>query len=153
MRALLTLGLAAASALAISTAASAAPSIVVPIDQSTRLNIAGAAYSVLVGSPAVADVTVVDSRTLYISGRGYGSTDVVVLDREGGLLYRGEIVVTGAEVGRVSVYRGAARTDMACAPGCQVTARSGGATGAGGAAAGGGAPTGVTAAAQGGATP
>jgi hypothetical protein len=137
MRAFVSLALAAVSAAALAgSALAAAPSIVVPIDQSTRLSIAGSAYSVLVGSPAVADVTVVDSRTLYISGRGYGSTDIEVLDRDGGVLYRGEIVVTGSEVGRVSVYRGSARTDLACAPGCQVATRSG--SGGGAAASGGG---------------
>ena len=126
MRAVVSLGLAALAA-AVATAAVAAPAIVVPIDQSTRLTVGGAAYSVLVGSPAVADVTVVDSHTLFVSGRSYGSTDVVVLDRDGVQLYRGDIVVTAPETGRVSVYRGAARTDMACAPGCQVAARTAGA--------------------------
>lgn len=127
MRAFASLGLAAAlsAAVAGSALAAAAPGVVVvPIDQSTRLSLAGSAYSVLVGSPAVADVTVVDSQTLYVSGRGYGTTDVEVLDRNGSVLYRGQIVVSAADVGRVSVYRGAARTDLACAPGCQVATRS-----------------------------
>lgn len=137
MRAFASLGLAAAlsAAVAGSALAAAAPGVVVvPIDQSTRLSLAGSAYSVLVGSPAVADVTVVDSQTLYVSGRGYGTTDVEVLDRNGSVLYRGQIVVSAADVGRVSVYRGAARTDLACAPGCQVATRSpaGGGSGPGG---------------------
>jgi Flp pilus assembly secretin CpaC len=140
MRAVVSLGLAALAAAVSTAAAAAVPGIVVPIDQSTRLSIAGSAYSVLVGSPSVADVTVVDSHTLYISGRSYGSTDVVVLDRDGSMLYRGDVVVTAPEVGRVSVYRGAARTDLACAPGCQVAARGGG--GGGAAPAGGGTPPG-----------
>jgi len=131
MRALATLAFGAA--LLAGLPAAAAP-VVVPIDQSIRLNVPGAAYSVLVGSPAIADVTVVDSRTLYITGRAYGATDVVVLDRSGSTLFRGDVVVSAPEVGRVSVYRGAARTDLACAPRCQVSARSGGgdAGGAGG---------------------
>jgi Flp pilus assembly secretin CpaC len=138
MRAFVSLGLAAILAAAIAGPALAAsasvPSIIVPIDQQTRLSLAGSAYSVLVGNPAVADVTVIDSHTLYISGRGYGSTDVEILDISGAVLYRGDVVVTGSDVGRVSVYRGSARTDMACAPGCQVATRS-----SAGAAAGGGA--------------
>jgi Flp pilus assembly secretin CpaC len=107
-----------------------AAALVVPIDQSTRLNVTGSAASVLIGNPAIADVTVIDSHTLYVLGRGYGATDIVVLDRDGRALFTGDLVVGSADAGRVSVYRGPARTDMACAPGCQVTVRStgGGAT-------------------------
>lgn len=120
----------AVSALGGPALANTVPSVVVPIDQSTRLNIGGSAYSVLVGNSAVADVTVVDSHTLYISGRGYGATDVVVLDRDGGSLLKASVVVTSPDAGRVSVYRGSARTDMACAPTCQPSTRSGAAGGA-----------------------
>jgi Flp pilus assembly secretin CpaC len=126
MRALRTIVLSAALAFG-GSALAATPSIVVPVDQSTRLEVAGSAASVLVGSPAVADVTVVDSHTLYVTGRNYGSTDVVVLDQFGSTLFRGSVVVTAPDVGRVTVYRGGARTDFACAPSCQVASRAAGA--------------------------
>ena len=103
-----------------------------PLDHSTRLKVAGAAQSVVVGNPTVADVTVVDSHTLFVSGRGYGVTDVVVLDASGRTLYSTEVVVGVAHTGRVSVFRGAERTDMACSPNCQVSIRTGGAGGSGG---------------------
>ncbi len=107
-----------------SSASAFADTFTVPIDHSTRLSIRGSAASVVVGNPQVADVTVVDSHTLYVSGRGYGETDVVVLDPAGRTVYAGEILVGSPNNGRVSVYRGAARTDMACAPGCEVSFRS-----------------------------
>ena len=109
----------------------AAEPLTVAIDHSTRLNVSGAASSVVVGNPQVADVTVVDSHTVFVSGRGYGQTDVVVLDGAGRTLYTGEVLVGGMNGGRVSVYRGADRTDMACAPGCEVSFRSPSRTGGG----------------------
>jgi Flp pilus assembly secretin CpaC len=116
--------LAFAAALALATPL-AAQTMVVPIDHSTRLNVSGSAASVVVGNPQVADVTVVDSHTVFVSGRGYGQTDVVVLDGAGRTLYAGEVIVgSPTTYGQVSVYRGAARTDMACAPNCEVTFRS-----------------------------
>ena len=102
----------------------AAETLTVAIDHSTRLNVAGAAASVVVGNPQVADVTVVDSHTVYVSGRGYGETDVVVLDAAGRTLFAGDVMVGAPNSGRVSVYRGSARTDLACAPGCAVSFRS-----------------------------
>jgi len=120
-------------------ASTAAEPLTVAIDHSSRLNVQGAAASVVVGNPQVADVTVVDSHTLFVSGRGYGETDVVVLDGAGRTIYAGEIMVGTPGSGRVSVYRGAERTDMACAPGCEVSFRSptkgGGSGSTGGAAA------------------
>jgi len=116
-----------ALALAFTLAATApafADTLVVPIDHSTRVAVRGQAASVVVGNPQVADVTVVDSHTLFVSGRGYGQTDVVVLDHAGRTLYSGDVLVASAEGGRVSVYRGAERTDMACAPACAVSTRS-----------------------------
>ncbi len=110
------------SGLLASTAA--ADALVVPIDHSTRLSVAGSAASVVVGNPQVADVTVVDTHTLFVSGRGYGETDIVVLDGLGRTIYSGEVTVGAINSGRVSVYRGGARTDMACAPNCEVSFRS-----------------------------
>lgn len=114
-----------------------AETLIVPLDHSTRLKVAGSASSVVVGNPSVADVTVVDSHTLFVSGRGYGVTDVVVLDGSGRTLFSTEVVVGVAHTGRVSVWRGGARMDMACTPSCQPSIRSGGASGG---SSGGGAP-------------
>ena len=94
-----------------------AQAMVVPLDHVTRLNVPEGASSVLVGNPGIADVTVVDSHTLYVSGRGYGVTDLVVLDRFGRTVYSGDITVAAAGAS-VSVYRGGTRTDAVCAPGC-----------------------------------
>jgi Flp pilus assembly secretin CpaC len=125
MRRFAPFAVAALAAASVAAPATAAP-LVVPIDQFVRLNIPGEVGSVLVPNPAVVDYTTVDSRTIYVFGKGYGATDLVVLDRNGQTLFSGEVVVTGSNAGRVSVYRGSARTDMACAPGCQVTVRSAG---------------------------
>ena len=109
---------------ALSTGPALADALTVPIDHSTRISVPGSAASVVVGNPQVADVTVVDSHTVFVSGRGYGETDIVVLDGAGRTVYSNEVMVGSPNNGRVSIYRGAARTDMACAPGCEVSFRS-----------------------------
>ncbi len=94
-----------------------AQGISVMLNHSQRLELSGSAANVVVGAPSIADVTVVDSHTLYVQGRGYGSTDIVVTDRAGHTLYEGEVSVRAA--GRsVALYRGIKRADYACAPGC-----------------------------------
>ena len=116
--------LAAMAAAAIAAPAVAAPQTSVAIDHTARINLRGTAASVIVGNPAIADVTVVDERTLFLSGRGYGVTEVTVLDPLGRTIWSGEVVVTAPTQGAVSVYRGSQVTEMACAQSCATTVRS-----------------------------
>ena len=118
-------------ALALVLAGSArAEGVSVALDHSERLNVHGAAANVVVGNPAVADVTVVDSHTLYVLGRSYGSTGVTITDALGRTLYAGDVTVV-RPLNSVSIYRGVARADFACAQTC-AEAKSAAAAGAGG---------------------
>lgn len=96
----------------------------VEIDQATRVQLRGPAGSVVVGNPQIADVTVVDANTLYITGKGYGVTEIVAVDAIGRTVFQSEVVVTdGAGSGRVRVWRGAQSTEMACAASCSPSMR------------------------------
>ena len=96
----------------------------VEIDQAARVQLRGAAGSVIVGNPQIADVTVVDADTLYLTGKGYGVTEIVAVDAIGRTVFQSEVVVTdGAGSGRVRVWRGAQATEMACAASCSPSMR------------------------------
>ena len=117
--------LAAAALLAIPAAAAAqSQPLNVDIDQSTRVQLRAPAGSVIVGNPLIADVTVVDANTLFITGKGYGVTEVVAVDGVGRTIFQGEIVVTGGSTGSVRVWRGAQATEMACAASCAPSIRN-----------------------------
>lgn len=96
----------------------------VEIDQARRVQLSGPAGSVIVGNPEIADVTVVDANTLYITGKGYGVTEVVAVDQIGRTVFHSEVVVTAGDgVGRVRMWRGAQSTEMACASSCSPSVR------------------------------
>ena len=117
----------AAAAVVLSPAIGTAQSgsLNVGIDQAQRVQLRGPAGSVIVGNPAIADVTVVDSNTLYITGKGYGVTEIVAVDTIGRTVFQSQIIVTdGAGSGRVRVWRGGQATEMACAASCSPTQRS-----------------------------
>lgn len=98
--------------------------ISVEIDQAQRIQLRGPAGSVIVGNPAIADVTVVDANTLYITGKGYGVTEVVAVDPIGRTVFQSQVVVTAGDgAGRVRVWRGAQSTEMACAASCSPSVR------------------------------
>jgi hypothetical protein len=112
-------------ALAFAAPALARPALEVALDHAQRLQVSQPAGSVIVGNPAVADVTVVDPHTVFVSGRGYGVSEVVVLDPLGRTIWDGEVVVTGSSSGgQVTVYHGATPVEMACATVCAPSIRT-----------------------------
>ena len=133
---LLTGALASALALGVLAPASKSQpvhtSLSVAVEHSIRLPFTGSAQSVVIGNPAIADVTIVDSHTAYISGRGVGDTDVVILDQAGRVLFAGDILVMASQTGRLTVWSGPSRTDYSCAPICVATSHSDATGGAGG---------------------
>ncbi len=114
----------AVTALAVAGAAVAQSRLNVEIDRSARVQMRGSAGSVIVGNPAIADVTVVDANTLFITGKGYGVTEVVAVDGIGRTIFQSEVVVTGGSTGSVRVWRGAQAVEMACAQTCAPSIRS-----------------------------
>ena len=113
----------AATAVATTALAQSRP-LNVEIDRSQRVALRGAAASVIVGNPAIADVTVVDANTLYIVGKGYGVTEVVAVDAAGRPLFQSQVVVSAGSAGSVRVWRGAQATEMACGTSCSPSVRA-----------------------------
>jgi Flp pilus assembly secretin CpaC len=103
-----------------------AATLTAPLGQAVRLPIRGVASDVVVGDTKIADVTVVGPSTIYVSGRGYGSTNVVVVDAGGRTLFDGRIVVPAANVGQVTLYRGSEQSLVMCTPNCSAPVSSSG---------------------------
>lgn len=119
-----TLSMAAGSAMAQSAAMNLA------VDTSQRVSVRGAISSIIVANPQIADATVVDANTLFVTGKGYGSTQITAVDAIGRILFQNQIVVTGGQAGAVRVWRGAQVTEMACATSCSPSVRSSGSSAA-----------------------
>ena len=103
---------------AISTAAQAAPALMAPINQSVPINLPRGTRDVLIGNPAIADVSVLDSGKAVLVGKGYGVTNLVVIDQLGRTVLNRQVVVA-APAGNVSVIRGGKVEDYACGARCE----------------------------------
>lgn len=116
---------AVAIAFATSLAAAGAPaladSMTVQIDHSARVALPGSAANVFVGNASIADAVIVDRRNLVVVGRGYGVTNVLVIDGSGRTLLDREIQVSPGNAGRVTVYQAASSNNYACSPTCERT--------------------------------
>lgn len=107
-----------AAALAGRPAAAAEP-ITVTLDQAKVMKMPDKVSTVVVGNPLIADVTVQAGGIMVITGKGYGTTNVVVLDRTGNVLLERPVEVRGPRDGVIVVYRGTERESYNCVPNCE----------------------------------
>lgn len=83
------------------------------------------AAAVVVGNPSIADAMVHDRRTLVLTGRLQGRTNVIAMDRIGRIIYSQEIAVTNPVAGQVALFRGGDRTTLSCTDTCDEVPRVG----------------------------
>ena len=91
----------------------------VNVNMARILRINASAATVIVGNPGIADVTIQDPKTLILTGKSFGQTNLIVLDNAGNPIADTIIEVVQMQAGVTTVYQGQARTSLACAPVCQ----------------------------------
>ncbi|WP_210011651.1 pilus assembly protein N-terminal domain-containing protein [Neorhizobium galegae] len=74
---------------------------------------------VIVGNSNVADATVADSTTIVLTGRSFGTTNLVLLDAEGNAIADERILVSIDEGNTVRVFRQTERSILSCTPNCE----------------------------------
>jgi len=99
--------------------ARAGDAIKVRVDEATITKLPAQVVTVVIGNPLIADVTVQPGGLLVITGKGYGTTNMIALDRAGTVLTERNIEVVGARDNIVVVYRGVSRETYSCAPECE----------------------------------
>lgn len=83
------------------------------------LRINAPAATVIIGNPAVADVTIQDPQTLILTGKSFGRTNMIILDANGDPIADTVVEVAQLKSDTVTVFMGSQRTSVACAPSCQ----------------------------------
>src|SRR5262245_39644106 len=91
----------------------------VALDQAFPIRLAESAEGVAIGNPSIAGVSVQNDRFLFVTGRSYGSTNLVVVGANGRVLYQGRVVVTPDETDVVMITRGVQTARLECAPLCR----------------------------------
>jgi hypothetical protein len=98
--------------------AAAAEPIDVALDQATVMQLPDRATTLVVGNPLIADLSIQPGGLAVITGKGYGATNFIALDRNGAVLMEKTVVVTGPSDKTVVVYRGPTRQTYSCTPDC-----------------------------------
>jgi hypothetical protein len=106
-------------------AAEGGPILSVTLDQAKIARVPDGTKTLVVGSPIVADVTLLKgSNTMVVTGKGYGETNLIALDGSGNVLDEKTIRVEPAGSVLI-VQRGMQRESYSCAPKCMPTVELG----------------------------
>jgi hypothetical protein len=92
--------------------------VTVHLDQAQLLKLPERTATLVIGNPLIADA-VVQGTVLVVTGKSYGLTNLVVLDRSGATLGEFPIQVVGPSDNVVVVYRGVERESYSCAMNCE----------------------------------
>lgn len=109
---------------AISVLCSAAPALAggsysVDLNKTEIVRLPQNAGAVVIGNPTIADVTVHSANTLFVVGRGYGETNLIVLDASGHTIMNADIqVINKVSSQGVRLYNGKTRESYSCVPFC-----------------------------------
>ena len=87
--------------------------------QARILRLARPADTVVIGNPAIADAVVQDSQTIVLTGKDFGVTNIVVMDKQGEPIIDRELVVSNNARGTMRVYRQANVQTLSCTPYCE----------------------------------
>jgi hypothetical protein len=96
-----------------------ADTVAVNVDQAKLVRLPGGVATIVVGNPLIADVTLQNGGVVVVTGKGYGATNFIAMDRNGGILVDRLIQVEGPTDDLVTVYRGVERETYSCMPICQ----------------------------------
>ena len=94
-------------------------SVLVLVDHAKVVRLPEKARTVIVGNPAIADVTLQRNGVMVVTGKSFGVTNLIALDASGTLLAESLVRVSAASDALLTVQRGMERESYSCTPVCQ----------------------------------
>ena len=89
------------------------------LDQARLIKLPERTSTLVIGNPLIADVSMQSNGLMIVTGKGYGVTNLIALDRSGATLMEKQLSVKGPYANTVVVYRGMTRETYSCAPFCE----------------------------------
>ncbi len=94
--------------------------VTVSVDQAKVMKLPANVATIVIGNPLIADATLQTAGILVITGKGFGETNMLALDRQGEVVMTKMVRVLGpSSRDMVVVYKGGERESYSCAPECE----------------------------------
>jgi len=106
-------------AAALAASAAHADTFDIQVDQAKIMKLPDRVATIVIGNPLIADAALQAGGILVITGKGYGSTNMLALDRSGRIIMDRTVTVLSPKgEGLVTVYKGTERESYSCSPEC-----------------------------------
>ena len=115
----LALALAFGLAALLAPARVAAADIQIAIDEAKLVKLPERVATLVIGNPLIADASIQAGGLMVITGKGFGITNIIALDRSGAVLMEKTVEVVGPREELMVIYRGAVRETYSCSPVCE----------------------------------
>jgi hypothetical protein len=96
-----------------------ANTIAVNVDQARLVKLPARVATIVVGNPLIADIALQAGGVMVVTGKGFGASNFIAMDRSGDVLVDRVIQVEGPTDQLITVYRGVDRESYSCRPTCQ----------------------------------
>ncbi len=113
--------LAVLSILGNSVAGVAQETLTVGLDRARIVKVSRPAAAVIVGNPVYSDASIQNNTTIIVTGKAFGSTNLIILDNEGEIIAETILNVSEPKDNTVYIYRGFDRQTLSCTPTCGPT--------------------------------
>lgn len=77
------------------------------------------AVSIIIGNPLVADVAIFNDQMVFVTGKSYGTTNLMAFDASGKLIYSNDITVLSPTTNLLRIVRGESIQSYDCTPECR----------------------------------
>jgi hypothetical protein len=97
-----------------------ADTVKINVDSAHLLKLPAGVATIVIGNPLIADATLQNGGMLVITGKGYGSTNLLALDGHGHVLMSKSVQVLGPRPDHlIVVYKGIKRETWSCVHECE----------------------------------
>ncbi len=96
-----------------------ADSFTVEVDKARVMRLPGRAATVVIGNPAIADAAIYDGNLVFVTGKIYGTTNIIVLNALGQTIVDRELTVIAPQVAAITYHRGSAQRSYTCRGNCE----------------------------------
>lgn len=103
----------------VSVPAKANDGIQVVMNQAKIVRLTRPADTIVVGNPQIIDAAVQDPTTIVLTGKGYGVTNLVILDEDGEPIVDEAMYVSRDTQKSLRVYRRSTVNTLSCTPYCE----------------------------------
>lgn len=109
---------------ALAPPAEAEGGIAVSMNQARIVKMSRPIDTIVIGNSSIADAAVQDAYTIVLTGKGFGVTNMVVLDSDGAPIADEQVVVSRQDAQSLRIYRRAQVQTLSCTPYCESATRN-----------------------------